>query len=202
MVFITPLGCRFSSIYTSTRAEGGLLHNSATHCNTLRMQHIATHCWCNTLQHTADLPRCMEANLVQHTATHCGCNTLQHTTDATHCNTLQICLHLWRCARAEGGLPYNRAKPLSWPVNKESHHNGVGRGHTPHFQRCGALVGLFYVSIGLFCVFVSLFSMLIGSLTTLWCVCRSLLCVCRSLFCHERITSNAVVRYLVSFVCL
>ena len=72
----------------------------------------------------------------------------------------------------------------------------MGRGHAPHFQRCGALVGLFCVSIGLFCVSVGLFCVLIESLpmgregharhlqrcgAIIRCVHRSLLCVVRSL---------------------
>jgi len=54
-----------------------VLHDTATHCDTL--QHTATHC--NTLQHTVT-----HGNTLQHTATHC--NTLQLT--ATHCNMCDI----------------------------------------------------------------------------------------------------------------
>ena len=53
-----------------------ILHDAATHCNTL--QHTAAHC--STLLHTAPY-----YIILQHTATHC--NTRQHT--AAHCDTPQ-----------------------------------------------------------------------------------------------------------------
>jgi len=69
-----------------------LLHQTATHCNTL--QHTATHC--NSLQHTYRQAKCSTKScakmpiykacatiILHHTVTHC--NTIQHI--ATHCST-------------------------------------------------------------------------------------------------------------------
>jgi len=132
--------------------------NTATHCDTLTLQHSATHyntlqhtaAHCNTLQHTANtnithsnalrhrfhISGEMLIGTLHHTTTYC--TTLQHT--ATHCNTpylrTQYPLHTHHSLHSTYAHKHFRpTQPHSEPTNRKRPWEAANRHLRAHWTK-------------------------------------------------------------------